>query len=571
MALMAATVPRAYAQVPQTLSYQGKIKVNGNDFNGAGQFKFALVNAAGSQSYWSNDGVTVNGTEPVTAVAVPVQAGLYTVLLGDATLPNMAALPAGVFKNGEMRLRVWFNDGTNGWQRMSPDQRVAAVGYALMAETVPDGSLTSAKLADGAVTSSKIAAGAVTATALAPQAVVTSLNEAGFNALPSGTTLISKDSNSASLINAGYTSVGNINAGDSWTAITGGAARDRATAVWTGTEMMVWGDSGGGWRYNPTTNTWKAMNTVNQPAPRNDALAVWTGTEMIVWGGVTDLAYQNTGGRYNPTTDTWSTVGTANAPSARYRASAVWTGNAMIVWGGVDGTAALGDGAAFYPETGIWATISKVSAPSARQLHTAVWSGAEMIVWGGVNTTALSGQTAYADGARYNPATNIWTGMAASNTNPRFFHTAVWTGSEMMVWGGQSKDPAGPTGAEFILFNSGSRYNAAGNTWTAMSVSDAVPARMRHTAVWSGNEMIVWGGYTSPYNPAVYTSTGGRYSPGANSWTAAGLTGVPAARAMQNAVWSGSEMIIWGGTSGSELNTGGRYRPGQTLYLYQRP
>ncbi|RYD30089.1 MAG: hypothetical protein EOP86_20575 [Verrucomicrobiaceae bacterium] len=517
MALVAAAVPGAYAQVPQTLSYQGKIKVNGNDFTGAGQFKFALVNAAGSQSYWSNDGVTVNGAEPVTAVAVPVQAGLYTVLLGDATLPNMAALPAGVFKNNEMRLRVWFNDGTSGWQRMTPDQRVAAVGYALMAETVPDGSLTSAKLADGAVTSSKIAAGAVTATALAPQAVVTSLNEAGFNSLPAGTTLISKDANSTPLTNAGYSNIGTMNAGDSWTAITGGTARDLAASVWTGTEMLIWGDGTGGWRYNPASNAWTAMSAVNQPSNRRHCMAVWTGKEMIVWGGLADdSSYVNTGGRYNPATDTWTGVTTAGGLSARAWGSAVWTGKYLIIWGGYNGSNVVADGAAYDPEAGTWAIISSTHTLAARQLH-----------------------------------------------------TAVWTGTEMLVWGGKAK--ATPSGADFILFNSGSRYNPTGNSWSAMGAMDAVPARMRHSAVWTGSEMIVWGGYTSPYEPPVYTSTGGRYNPSSNTWIPTGLNGVPAARSMHNAVWSGSEMIIWAGSSGAELNTGGRYRPGQTLYLYQRP
>ena len=48
------------AQVPQLINYQGRVTVNGTNFSGAAQFKFALVNAAGSSNYWSNDG-TVTG------------------------------------------------------------------------------------------------------------------------------------------------------------------------------------------------------------------------------------------------------------------------------------------------------------------------------------------------------------------------------------------------------------------------------------------------------------------------------------------------------------------------------
>ena len=40
--------------------------------------------------------------------------------------------------------------------------------------------------------------------------------------------------------------------------------------------------------------------------------AVWTGTEMVVWGGVTITGgiHLNTGGRYNPANDTWTPTAT---------------------------------------------------------------------------------------------------------------------------------------------------------------------------------------------------------------------------------------------------------------------
>ena len=61
--------------------------------------------------------------------------------------------------------------------------------------------------------------------------------------------------------------------------------------------------------------------------------AVWTGSEMIVWGGLW-LRRFNSGGRYNPSTDSWTATSTTNAPTARYGHTAVWTGSEMIVWGG---------------------------------------------------------------------------------------------------------------------------------------------------------------------------------------------------------------------------------------------
>ena len=38
---------------------------------------------------------------------------------------------------------------------------------------------------------------------------------------------------------------------------------------------------------------------------------------MIVWGGFNGSGYLNTGGRYNPGTDSWAAINTINAPTAR--------------------------------------------------------------------------------------------------------------------------------------------------------------------------------------------------------------------------------------------------------------
>ena len=124
------------AQVPQLVNYQGRVVVGTTNFDGAGQFKFVLVNPDGTTTFWSNDNTSTAGSEPTAAVALTVTKGLYSVLLGDAALPNMSLVPATVFANPDVRLRVWFNDGINGSQLLTPDQRIAAVGYAMMAAGV---------------------------------------------------------------------------------------------------------------------------------------------------------------------------------------------------------------------------------------------------------------------------------------------------------------------------------------------------------------------------------------------------------------------------------------------------
>jgi formylglycine-generating enzyme required for sulfatase activity len=121
----------AAADPPGILSHQGRIAVDGTNFDGAGQFKFALVNAAGNTTYWSNDGSSTTGDEPTAAVQVTVTKGHYSVLLGDSP---MGAIPASVFAdNDNVSLRVWFDDGVNGSQQLTPDRRIAAVGYAMVA------------------------------------------------------------------------------------------------------------------------------------------------------------------------------------------------------------------------------------------------------------------------------------------------------------------------------------------------------------------------------------------------------------------------------------------------------
>ncbi len=52
--------------------------------------------------------------------------------------------------------------------------------------------------------------------------------------------------------------------------------------------------------------------------------------------------------------------------------------------------------------------------------------------------------------------------------------------------------------------------------------------------------------------------TGGRYNPGTNSWTATSLTNAPTPRDSHTAVWTGNEMIVWG----AHYDDGGRYNPG---------
>jgi N-acetylneuraminic acid mutarotase len=333
-------------------------------------------------------------------------------------------------------------------------------------------------------------------------------------------------------------------------------ARRWHTAVWTGSEMIVWGGISGsgsnvntGGRYNPSTDSWTATSTTNAPAARNRHTAVWIGSEMIVWGGyVPGFGDSNTGGKYNPGTDTWTATNTANAPDVREVHRAVWTGSEMIVWGGYNGNGLgpLNTGGRYDPSADSWTATSTTNAPAARYGHTAVWSGSEMIVWGGAN-----GSSTFSTGGKYDPSTDAW---AATNIigspDSRENHVAVWTGSEMIVWGGNNYNGGGQ------YLNTGGTYDPDTDSWTGTSTTNAPVGRVAHTAVWTGSEMIVWGGY----NGSSFENTGRRYDPRFDSWTATSIANAPTGRELHTAVWFGSEMIVWGGIGSSGyFNTGGRY------------
>ncbi len=155
----------AVQAVPQMIHYQGRVSLNGTLVNGPGEFKFALVNGDGSAVFWTNDGNSTGPNhEPTVRIILTVANGLYSVLLGDDTVAGMTPIPRTVFANADVRLRVWFDAGVanGGWQLLTPDQRIASVGYAMMAGSVPDGSITTAKLAADAVGANQIVNGSVT-------------------------------------------------------------------------------------------------------------------------------------------------------------------------------------------------------------------------------------------------------------------------------------------------------------------------------------------------------------------------------------------------------------------------
>ena len=127
------TMPNMGNGSPTVVSYQGQVVLDGTPYDGTGTFKFAVVDADGSTTYWSNDGSSSG--EPGNGVSLTVIKGLFNVLLGDLSLEYMdAPLEADVFDDTEVYLRVWFSNDGGTFVQLNPDRRIAAVPYALQAQ-----------------------------------------------------------------------------------------------------------------------------------------------------------------------------------------------------------------------------------------------------------------------------------------------------------------------------------------------------------------------------------------------------------------------------------------------------
>ena len=350
--------------------------------------------------------------------------------------------------------------------------------------------------------------------------------------------------------------------------------RMRHAAVWTGTEMIVWGGDSetgtvnSGSRYNPATDSWTPMSSTNAPRASDVHSAVWTGTEMIVWG----VNSAGVGGaRYNPSSDLWHSMSQTNAPITEGGQSLVWTGSKAVVWGGYDGNGTETNAGGIYdPVADTWIATSLAGAPSARQGHAAVWSGTRMLIWSGrfYDPDAIV-TTEFSDGGSFDPVGNAWTAISSvSAPTPRTNGVAVWTGSKMVVWGGVNEDP----GQSLTELRDGGVYNPATNSWSATTLTNAPIAREGAVAAWTGSRMLIWGGFTvAEWNPVSNPpDVGAAYDPAGNAWSAISTVNAPMPRSMHTAVWTGSQFVVWGGESSSAaspegnangLDTGGRYNP----------
>jgi hypothetical protein len=318
----------------------------------------------------------------------------------------------------------------------------------------------------------------------------------------------------------------------------------------------VWGGNDGtnevntGGVFDPATNTWTATSLTGAPGARRGHAAVWTGSRMLVWSGYrTGPGWLTDGGLYDPTTDTWAPLpGTSPAGRSRFPFAYDDTDHRMFVFGGWDATSVRGDGALFDGTS--WSATSTTGDPSARRYLPMVWTGSRFLVWGGENATNMFDlgngvpSNVLQDGARFDPIGNAWSAIAnGGRPAARSRHLAVWTGTQMVVWGGWDQNQN--------RLATGGRYTPSSDSWQGVAAT-TIRGRVNASAVYSGRVMIVWGGtdvHGAPITVTDYLADGAAYSPTDDSWIVLPTAGAPSGREDHTAIWDGTEMIVWGGAN----------------------
>ena len=253
-------------------------------------------------------------------------------------------------------------------------------------------------------------------------------------------------------------------------------------------------------------------------APTDAVTSVWTGRQMIVVGRETIraedgavLSSKDVAAAYDPAAGRWLRLrppARRQEPIGRY--ASAWTGTAMVVWS-PSGTES------FDPRTNRWRRLP--TSPLGRVGGVVVWTGRELIGWGG----GCCGD-AFADGAAYDPAANRWRRLPRAPLAGAQSPSGAWTGRELILFGVREAD--GPP------LRSAAAYNPTTNRWRRIA---PLPVPLYGaTTVWDGREVLALGLSALAYNP---TTNRWRRLPRMESQ----------ARTGEAALWTGRRVLVWGG------------------------
>ena len=234
----------------------------------------------------------------------------------------------------------------------------------------------------------------------------------------------------------------------------------------------------------------------------------------------------------------WRSISSDGKPAT---GSGVWTGSRILVWGSEGG-------ASYDPVTDTWEPISSVGGPAAGSV---VWTGTEMLVWNGRDVS----------GGRYDPQTDTWSPMSSVNApSTRFGYQFAWTGSRLIIVGGEREDPSPPDC--YVTATGGGLYDPATDSWSPVTSGEA---RDGAGSVWTGTYFYVGGDVVESYIDSGCVASDvlpiRRLDLVTGVWeevTTPGLLANP------NLVWTGDE--IYNLTSGIDV---GRYRYHEATSLWR--
>jgi hypothetical protein len=170
--------------------------------------------------------------------------------------------------------------------------------------------------------------------------------------------------------------------------------------------------------------------------------------------------------------------------------------------------------------------------PEVRSDAATAWTGTELLVWGGYEYVGAN-EDPGADGFAFDAAARLWEPLPPSPLAGRSDSAFAWTGQELLIWGGWDggfRDPP--------YFDDGAAYDPVAGTWRMLAPAP-IDARTAFS-VWTGEEMIVWGSTER----AARRRDGAAYDPITNAWRTI-ATG-PIDITDGSAVWTGDEMIVFG-------------------------
>jgi len=176
---------------------------------------------------------------------------------------------------------------------------------------------------------------------------------------------------------------------------------------------------------------------------------------------------------------------------------------------------------------GRWRT-SPTAPIAARSGAVGVWTGTEMLVWGGTSNNRLS-----ADGAAYDPAHRRWRRIPPAPAAARANWTGIWTGHSLILWGvAKTGQDTPPTGA---------RYTPETDRWQ-MLPDPPIGVSATSTTVWTGSVMVALAVPTGD-NPELIAAA--MYDPVHNSWTALPPVPLPAGHPVQFLQAVAAEGIVY--------------------------